>query len=130
MHAPHNENVIEISNPTTYTRSPRILDTATDPTFRWYRAAVAVALDDEKNLAYENDLAGVHGEIQRFVTTIKGTTATYHFFELAVSRLDDDWLEKDARARKWVSFSDAVKLVAWKEELAQALHLSSLAPSR
>jgi len=74
--------------------------------------------------------AGVHGDISRFVTTIKGTTATYHFFELEVKRLDDDWLEKDARNRKWVTFADAVKLVAWKEELAQALYLSSLAPPR
>ncbi len=77
-----------------------------------------------------NDPAGVHGDISRFVTTIKGTTVTYHFFELEVKRLDDDWLEKDARNRKWVTFADAVKLVAWKEELAQALYLSSLAPSR
>ena len=74
--------------------------------------------------------AGVHGEISRFVTTIKGPSATYHFFELAVARLDDDWLEKDARQRKWVTFAEAVRLVAWKEELSQALLLSSLAPSR
>ena len=39
-------------------------------------------------------------------------------------------LEKDARQRKWVSFAEAVRLVAWKEELSQALLLSSLAPSR
>jgi len=74
--------------------------------------------------------AGVHGPVTCFVTTIKGTTATYHVYELDVTTLDTNWMEKDERTREWVDYAEALRRLAWKPELAQALTLSSLAPRR
>ncbi|KDQ57364.1 hypothetical protein JAAARDRAFT_35995 [Jaapia argillacea MUCL 33604] len=74
--------------------------------------------------------AGVRGKITRFVTTIPTPSATYHFYELDVSDLEHEWLECKERRREWVDFGEAVKRVAWKNELAQGLMLSSLAPRR
>jgi diphosphoinositol-polyphosphate diphosphatase len=64
------------------------------------------------------------------VTTINGVTANYHIFELDVSTLDDIWMEKDERIREWVDYTEALRRLAWKPELAQALAMSSLAPKR
>lgn len=74
--------------------------------------------------------AGVQGVITTFVTTINGTTATYHFFELDAQALQNDWLEKRERRREWVDYADAIQRLQWKPELVQALMLSSLAPRR
>lgn len=74
--------------------------------------------------------AGVRGTITRFVTTILSPSATYHFYELDVATLDQDWLESNERRREWVDFAEAIRRVAWKKELAQGLMLSSLAPRR
>ena len=72
--------------------------------------------------------AGVRGTITRFVTTIQGTTAVYHFYELDVADLDQDWLESKERRREWVDYPEAIRRLQWKAELAQGLSLSSLAP--
>lgn len=77
-----------------------------------------------------DELAGVRGNITRYVTTIPSASSTYHFFELDVSGLDADWLESKERRREWVDFAEAVKRVSWKQELAQGLMLSTLAPHR
>ncbi|EIM91297.1 uncharacterized protein STEHIDRAFT_73138 [Stereum hirsutum FP-91666 SS1] len=74
--------------------------------------------------------AGVRGNITRYVTTIPSASSTYHFFELDVSGLDAEWLESKERRREWVDFAEAVKRVSWKQELAQGLMLSTLAPHR
>ncbi|CAG7855114.1 SubName: Full=Uncharacterized protein {ECO:0000313/EMBL:CCA68870.1} [Serendipita indica DSM 11827] len=74
--------------------------------------------------------AGVRGPITCFVTTIKGVTATYHVYELDVTALESTWLEQSERAREWVDYAEAVRRLAWKPELVQALTLSSLAPRR
>ncbi|KAI5116654.1 hypothetical protein M0805_004916 [Coniferiporia weirii] len=74
--------------------------------------------------------AGVHGTITKYVTTINGVTATYHFYELDALSLESNWLEQRERRREWVDFAEAVKRVQWKPELAQALMLSTLAPPR
>jgi diphosphoinositol-polyphosphate diphosphatase len=74
--------------------------------------------------------AGVRGTITRFVTTIPSPSATYHFYELDVATLDKDWLESKERRREWVDYAEAIRRVAWKQELAQGLRLSSLAPRR
>lgn len=74
--------------------------------------------------------AGVRGSITRYVTTIPSASTTYHFFELDVSALDAEWLESKERRREWVDFAEAVKRVSWKQELAQGLMLSTLAPHR
>lgn len=74
--------------------------------------------------------AGVRGTITRFVTTIPSAASTYHFYELDVASLDADWLECKERRREWVDFAEAMRRVAWKPELMQALALSSLAPRR
>lgn len=74
--------------------------------------------------------AGVRGPVTCFVTTIKGTTAIYHVYEMDVTTLDTNWLEKDERSREWVDYGEALRRLAWKPELAQALALSSLAPRR
>jgi diphosphoinositol-polyphosphate diphosphatase len=70
----------------------------------------------------------VRGTITRFVTTIAAPASTYHFYELAVSSLDADWLESKERRREWVDYPEAMRRLAWKAELAQGLGLSSLAP--
>ena len=74
--------------------------------------------------------AGVRGSITRFVTTIPTASSTYHFYELDVAALDQDWLESGERRREWVDYAEAVRRVSWKTELAQGLMLSSLAPRR
>ena len=73
-------------------------------------------------------VAGVRGTVSRFVTTVLSPSTTYHFFEVEVSSLDADWPEAQERRREWVDFAEAVRRVAWKQELAQGLMLSSLAP--
>ncbi|TFY78080.1 hypothetical protein EWM64_g5928 [Hericium alpestre] len=75
-------------------------------------------------------VSGVRGAITRFVTTIPSASSTYHFYELDVSGLDQDWLESKERTREWVDYAEAVRRVSWKQELAQGLMLSSLAPRR
>jgi hypothetical protein len=75
-------------------------------------------------------LAGVRGRISCHVTTIPGSTATYHVYELDVSHLENTWLEKDERSREWVDYTEALRRLAWKPELAQALAMSSLAVRR
>ncbi|CUA68563.1 hypothetical protein RSOLAG22IIIB_03602 [Rhizoctonia solani] len=72
--------------------------------------------------------AGVQGKITRTVTSIPGPTANYHFFELDVVALADRWDEASERRREWVDFSEALRRVTWKPELAEALMLCSLAP--
>ncbi|KAG2124158.1 NUDIX hydrolase domain-like protein [Suillus cothurnatus] len=74
--------------------------------------------------------AGVRGNITRYVTTINSPSTTYHFYELEVTTLDKDWLESRERKREWVDYAEAMKRVAWKNELAQGLMLSTLAPRR
>lgn len=74
--------------------------------------------------------AGVRGTITRFVITIPTPSATYHFYELDVNALDQDWLERNERKREWVDYAEAVRRLEWKAELSQGLKLSSLAPSR
>jgi diphosphoinositol-polyphosphate diphosphatase len=64
------------------------------------------------------------------VTTITSPSSTYHFYELAVSSLDAEWLESKERRREWVDFAEAMRRLAWKAELAQGLSLSTLAGGR
>lgn len=71
--------------------------------------------------------AGVRGTITRYVITIPSPSATYHFYELDVAALDQDWLERNERRREWVDYAEAVKRLEWKAELAQGLRSSSLA---
>jgi len=74
--------------------------------------------------------AGVRGRITKFVTTIQSPASTYHFFELDVDSLDQVWLECKERIRELVDYPEALRRVAWKEELAQGLAMSSLASRR
>ena len=60
------------------------------------------------------------------MTTIQSPATTYHFFELDVLSLDADWPEAKERAREWVDFPEALRRMAWKQELAQGLALCSL----
>ena len=43
-----------------------------------------------------------------------------------VVSLDADWPEAKERAREWVDFPEALRRMAWKQELAQGLALCSL----
>jgi diphosphoinositol-polyphosphate diphosphatase len=74
--------------------------------------------------------AGVRGTISRYVITIPTPSVTYHFYELDVAGLEQDWLERNERRREWVDYAEAVRRLEWKSELAQGLKLSSLAPRR
>ncbi|KAJ3782823.1 NUDIX hydrolase domain-like protein [Lentinula boryana] len=74
--------------------------------------------------------AGVRGTITRFVITIPTPAATYHFYELDVVSLEQDWLERNERRREWVDYAEAIRRLEWKKELSQGLRLSSLAPAR
>jgi diphosphoinositol-polyphosphate diphosphatase len=72
--------------------------------------------------------AGVRGIISSHVTTIKTATVIYHVYEMEVTSLDTDWLERKERRREWVDYSTAISRLVWKPELRQALMMSSLAP--
>lgn len=74
--------------------------------------------------------AGVRGVISRFVITIPSVTAIYHFFEMEVTTLEDDWLERKERNRDWVDYAEAIQRLTWKPELAQGMMQSTLAPRR
>ncbi|ESK93963.1 nudix family protein [Moniliophthora roreri MCA 2997] len=74
--------------------------------------------------------AGVRGTISRYVVTIPTPSATYHFYELDVVSLEQDWLERNERKREWVDYAEAVRRLEWKAELSQGLRSSSLAPPR
>jgi len=78
--------------------------------------------------AYEE--AGVRGVITRYIQTIPTQTATFHFYELDVTALEEQWAECKERRREWVSWAEAIRRVQWKPELAQALMMCSLAPRR
>lgn len=81
------------------------------------------------HLAGRNETtAGVRGKITRFVTTINSASSTYHFYELEVYTLDQEWLESKERQREWVDYGEALRRISWKKELAQGLMLSSMAP--
>jgi diphosphoinositol-polyphosphate diphosphatase len=77
-----------------------------------------------------NHIAGVYGTITRFVVTIPSATATYHFFELDVTGLLENWPEGQDRRREWVDFPEALQRLTWKPELVQALCMASFAPPR
>ena len=64
------------------------------------------------------------------MTTIPSASSTYHFYELDVADLDQDWLESSERRREWCDYPEAIRRLQWKAELAQGLSLSSLAPRR
>lgn len=81
-------------------------------------------------LPHMNQIAGVRGTINRYVITIPSPSATYHFYEMDVVGLEQDWPEKKERKREWVDYAEAVRRLEWKTELAQGLKLSSLAPRR
>jgi diphosphoinositol-polyphosphate diphosphatase len=72
----------------------------------------------------------VRGTITRYVTTQQSPSTTYHFYELDVVSLDQDWLESNERRREWVDYAEAVRRLEWKAELAAGFRMSSLAPSR
>jgi len=74
--------------------------------------------------------AGVRGDISRFVTTKSTPKTIYHIFELEVTELEDDWLERNERTREWMDYAEAVRRLAWKPELMEGLRMSTLAPNR
>ncbi|KZS92470.1 hypothetical protein SISNIDRAFT_412634 [Sistotremastrum niveocremeum HHB9708] len=74
--------------------------------------------------------AGVHGKITKYVTTIPTESTTYHFYELDVTKLEDQWPESHERSREFVDYAEALTRLAWKPELAQGLSMSSMAPRR
>ncbi|KAF8340590.1 NUDIX hydrolase domain-like protein [Cantharellus anzutake] len=83
----------------------------------WEAAASREALEE----------AGVRGVISRRVTTIQAPAAIYHVFELEVTNVEADWLEKGERRREWVDYATACSRLQWKPELLQGLMLSTLA---
>ncbi|KAK9474562.1 NUDIX hydrolase domain-like protein [Dipodascopsis tothii] len=52
--------------------------------------------------------------------------AEYHFFEVAVSRLEDRFPECDRRTRAWVTFAEATGGLIDRPELIEALKRSSI----
>ena len=70
------------------------------------------------------------GTITRYVTTVTGKAAIYHFYELDAAALAADWLERKERRREWVDYAEAMRRLQWKPELMQGLALSSIAPRR
>ncbi|KAG8953068.1 hypothetical protein FRC04_003015 [Tulasnella sp. 424] len=71
--------------------------------------------------------AGVRGVITRFVVTIPTQSCIYHFFEMEVTQLEDEWLERKERTRAWVDFPEAIQRLSWKPELVQGMMLSTFA---
>lgn len=52
--------------------------------------------------------------------------ASYTFFEVRVEVEAEDWPEKHKRSRKWMSYSEAKKLLKDRPELLEALERSSV----
>jgi len=71
--------------------------------------------------------AGVRGNVTRFVVTIPTSNVIYHVFEMDVTGMEDDWLERHERTREFVDYSEAMRRLNWKPELAQSLMMSTLA---
>jgi hypothetical protein len=107
---------------------PFVLLSFSPPDCRPFFLLLASYLDFAHYLQYLDTTAGVRGTITRYVTTIPTASATYHFYELDVTGLDQVWLESNERVREWFDFGEAVRRIQWKQELAQGLMLSSLAP--
>ncbi|KAL9714007.1 hypothetical protein Ac2012v2_002314 [Leucoagaricus gongylophorus] len=74
--------------------------------------------------------AGVRGPISRYLVTIPTPSSTYHFYEMDIVGLEQDWPERKERSRELVDYAEAIRRLEWKTELAQALKLSSIAPRR
>lgn len=74
--------------------------------------------------------AGVRGTISRYLVTIPTPSSTYHFYEMDIIGLEQDWPERKERSREMVDYAEAIQRLEWKSELAQALKLSSIAPRR
>lgn len=52
--------------------------------------------------------------------------ATYHFFEVVVTKMETQWPEMNKRSRRWASYTEAKSLLAGREELLAALELSTI----
>ncbi|KAG6840579.1 hypothetical protein C0991_005719 [Blastosporella zonata] len=96
----------------------------------WEPSDVQLEAAASREALEEGHTSGVRGTITRFVITIPTPATTYHFYELDVAALDQDWLERNERRREWVDYAEACKRLEWKSELSQGLKLSSLAPAR
>jgi diphosphoinositol-polyphosphate diphosphatase len=76
------------------------------------------------------NIGGIQGIITKYVTTVNTPTATIHFYEMDVTKLDDKWPESKERLREWVDYTEACRRLTWKPELLQGLMLCSLASKR
>lgn len=72
----------------------------------------------------------MRGTITRFVITIPTPNTIYHVFEMDVTTVEEDWLERNERRREWVDYAEALRRLTWKPELAQSIIMSTLAPKR
>ncbi|KAF7316708.1 Zinc/iron permease [Mycena chlorophos] len=99
-----------------------------------YIGAVAVLptllTESKSGVQALREVSGVRGTISRYVTTQQTPSTIYHFYELDVASLEQDWLESNERRREWVDYAEAVRRLEWKVELANGLRLCTLAPSR
>ncbi|PLB40195.1 NUDIX hydrolase [Aspergillus candidus] len=58
--------------------------------------------------------------------TATAPKASYHFFEVAVEREEEQWPEMHKRKRQWVPYAQAAASLASRPELLEALNRSSL----
>ncbi|KAK9454149.1 hypothetical protein V1511DRAFT_502896 [Dipodascopsis uninucleata] len=52
--------------------------------------------------------------------------AEYHFFEMIVDRVHDQWPESNKRLRKWITYKEATSGIIDRPELLDALSKSSI----
>ena len=52
--------------------------------------------------------------------------ALYQFYEVTVTREEDDWPEKHKRSRQWASYSEAAEALKARPELLEALNRSTI----
>jgi len=58
--------------------------------------------------------------------TNKAPRAQYHFFEATVDKEESEWPESYKRGRAWMTYAEAVKVLAARPELLEALNKSQV----
>ncbi|KAF7312477.1 Zinc/iron permease [Mycena indigotica] len=97
---------------------------------RLENAATREALEEGIFLYFQHFLALIFVFPFFFPPLQQAPSTIYHFYELDVASLEQDWLESSERRREWVDYAEAVRRLEWKPELANGLRLCSLAPTR
>lgn len=74
----------------------------------------------------QQDLGAIPDMRPSTLLTSHAPKASYHFFEVIVDSVEDQWPEMHKRKRQWVTYAQAATALASRPELLEALNRSSL----